>query len=99
MKNEQLSSPNIIDSFSEKLSNKIQAGFKISEYNAKLPYVVLTKEQKSINHALHLQLFCITFGIWSFVWIYLTLTHTPKKEILIAIDEDGNVFEEKCLLN
>ena len=99
MKNKQLSSPITIDSFSKKLSNKIQAGFKISEYNAKLPYVVLTKEQKRINHALHLQLFCITFGIWSVVWIYLTLTHTPKKEILIAIDEDGNVFEEKCSLN
>ena len=99
MKNNQSSTPTTIDSFSKKLSNKIQAGFKITEYNEKLPYVVLIKEQKSINHALHLQLSCITIGIWSVVWIYLLLTHIPKKEILIAIDEDGNVFEEKCVLN
>ncbi|MFA9187286.1 hypothetical protein AAGV33_02850 [Flavobacterium sp. FBOR7N2.3] len=98
MKKEQFPSKTTIDSFSKKLSNKIRAGFKITEYNDKLPYVVLIKEQKNINHALHLQLFCITIGLWSIVWIYLTLTHIPKKEILIAIDEDGNIFEEKCLL-
>ncbi|MGM8361653.1 hypothetical protein ACSV4D_07050 [Flavobacterium sp. ARAG 55.4] len=95
MKNKAHSTKN----FSKKLSNKIKAGFKITEYNTKLPYVVLTKEQKNINHNVHLVLFCLTIGIWSLVWIYVTLTHTPKKEILIAIDEDGNVFEEKCLLN
>lgn len=99
MKKNQPSTPTTIDRFSKKLSNKIQAGFKIIEYNHKLPYVVLIKEQKSINHVLHLQLSCITIGIWSVVWIYLSLTHIPKKEILIAIDEDGNVFEEKCVLN
>jgi hypothetical protein len=86
-------------SFSKKLSDKIKLGFKITEFNDKLPYVILTKEQKSINHNLHFMLFCLTIGAWSIIWIYLTLTHIPKKEILIAIDEDGNVFEEKCLLN
>jgi hypothetical protein len=95
MKNNELTS----QSFSKKLSTKMKDGFKITEYNAKLPYVVLTKEEKSINHNLHFSLFCLTIGIWSVVWIYITLTHTPKKEILIAIDEDGNVFEEKCLLS
>ncbi|HJR99376.1 MAG TPA: hypothetical protein VJ780_00460 [Flavobacterium sp.] len=85
--------------FSKKLSDKIKTGFKITEYNTKLPYVVVTKEQKGINHNLHFTLFCCTIGIWSVIWIYLIATHTSKKEILIAIDEDGNVFEEKCLLN
>lgn len=85
------------EKFSKKLSKKVKAGFIITEYNSKLPYVVLTKEQKKINHNLHLSLFILTIGIWSIVWIYCTLTHIPKKEILIAIDEDGNVFEEKCL--
>lgn len=98
MKNATLTSRTSLDSFSKKLSNKIQAGFKIVEYNEKLPYVVLTKEQKNLNHSFHFTLSILTIGIWLIVWIYLTLTHTPKKEILIAIDEDGNVFEEKCVL-
>lgn len=98
MKKDQINQLTTIDPFSKKLSNKIQAGFKIIEYNDKLPYVVLTKERKNINHSLHLILSCITIGIWSVVWIYLTITHSPKKEILIAIDEDGNVFEEKCVM-
>lgn len=99
MKKETLLSTSTLDDFSAKLSNKMKAGFTIIEYNDKLPYVVLEKEQKNINHALHFQLCCITIGIWPIVWIYLTLTHNRKKEILIAIDEDGNVFEEKCWLD
>ena len=99
MKNTTLITETSFRNFSKKRSDKIRAGFKVVEYNDKLPYVVLSKESRHLNHSLHFQLFWITVGIWSIVWIYLTLSHTSKKEILIAIDEDGNVFEEKCVLS
>lgn len=96
MKNHQLTSQKSYDTFSKKISSKINEGFKIIEQNNKLPYAVLSKEKKDTNHPLHFFLSCITLGIWIIVWIYLILMDSPKKEILVAIDEDGNVFEEKC---
>jgi hypothetical protein len=82
--------------FSNLLSHRIQKGFKIVEQNDKLPYVVLSKESKAINHKLHFLLSCITIGLWSVVWIYLIFKASGNKKILVAIDEDGKVFEEKC---
>lgn len=85
------------DQFHKILSAKTRNGFIITEQNEKLPYVVLSKEKKAINHSLHLFLTCITLGLWSIVWIYLSITLSRKKNILVAVDEDGNVFEDKCL--
>lgn len=86
-----------LDQFHKMLLARTRNGFVIVEHNEKLPYVVLTKEKKVINHSLHLFLTCITFGLWSLVWIYLIITLSRKKNILVAVDEDGNVFEDKCL--
>jgi hypothetical protein len=86
-----------LDQFHKMLSSKIRNGFVIVEHNEKLPYAVLSKEKKQINHPLHLFLTCITFGLWSPVWIYLSITFSQKKDILVALDEDGNLFEDKCL--
>ncbi|WP_456312719.1 hypothetical protein [Pseudomonas shirazensis] len=86
-----------LDQFHKMLSSKIRNGFVITEHNEKLPYVVLSKEKKEINHALHFVLTLITLGFWSIVWIYLMLTLSRKKDILVALDEDGNLFEEKCI--
>jgi hypothetical protein len=96
MKNHQLTPQTGLDTFSKKISGKINKGFKIIEQNNKLPYAVLSKEKKDINHPLHFFLSCITLGIWIIVWIYILFTDSQKREILVAIDEDGNVFEEKC---
>lgn len=87
-----------LDRFHKMLSAKTRNGFVIIEHNTKLPYAVLSKAKKEINHPLHLFLTCITFGLWSIVWIYLSIRLSPKKDILVALDEDGNVFEDKCLL-
>ncbi|MEP6805633.1 MAG: hypothetical protein ABI892_13990 [Flavobacterium sp.] len=86
-----------LDRFHKMLSAKTRNGFVIIEHNTKLPYAVLSKTKKDINHPLHLFVTCITFGLWSIVWIYLSITLSPKKDILVALDEDGNVFEDKCL--
>lgn len=86
-----------IEQFKQMISAKTRNGFVITEHNDKLPYVVLSKEKKAINHSLHLFLTCITFGLWSIVWIYLSITLSRKKNILVAVDEDGNLFEDKCL--
>jgi hypothetical protein len=43
-------------------------------------------------------IFCLTLGLWSFAWLYLTIEATKQKKILVAIDEDGFPFEEKCLV-
>lgn len=83
--------------FHEMISAKTRNGFVIVEHNEKLPYVVLSKEKKAVNHTFHLFLTCLTFGLWSIVWIYLIITLSQKKSILVAVDEDGNLFEDKCL--
>jgi hypothetical protein len=86
-----------LDQFHKILSSKIRNGFVVIEHNEKLPYVVLSKEKKEINHGLHFILTLFTFGFWSIIWIYLIVTLSRKKDILVALDEDGNLFEEKCL--
>jgi hypothetical protein len=68
----------------------------VIEKNDKLPYVVLSKEKKQLNSSLQLILVFATIGLWSIVWLYLLIS-LRKKQILVALDEDGNVFEEKCL--
>ena len=97
MESYQFINEKILDRFYEIIAAKTRNGFVITEQNEKLPYVVLSKEKKAINHAFHLFLSCITFGFWLFVWVYLILTFSFKKEILLAVDEVGNLFEDKCL--
>lgn len=97
MKNYQLTNDHNTDQFQKMLSTKIRNGFIIIEHNEKLPYVVLSKEKKAIKHSLHLLLTLLTLGLWSVVWIYLIVTLSRKKSILVAVDEDGNLFEDKCL--
>ncbi|WP_026727080.1 hypothetical protein [Flavobacterium denitrificans] len=86
-----------LDQFYEMISAKKRNGFVVVEHNEKLPYVVLSKEKKTLNHSFHLFLTCITFGLWSCVWLYLIVVLSQKTNILVAVDEDGNLFEDKCL--
>ncbi|MHC0444175.1 hypothetical protein ACWA1F_02130 [Flavobacterium sp. 3-218] len=86
-----------IDRFYEIIAAKTRNGFVITEQNEKLPYVVLSKEKKAVNHTFHFFLSIITLGFWLIVWIYLTITFSRKKDILVAVDEDGNLFEDKCI--
>lgn len=86
-----------LDRFYEIIAAKTRNGFVITEQNEKLPYVVLSKEKKAVNHTFHLFLSIITLGFWLIVWIYLTITFSRKKDILVAVDEDGNLFEDKCI--
>lgn len=93
----QFTSEKTLNQFHEMISAKTRNGFVIVEHNEKLPYVVLSREKKVVKHTLHLFLTCLTFGLWSVVWIYLIITLSQKKNILVAVDEDGNLFEDKCL--
>ncbi|KFF07204.1 hypothetical protein [Flavobacterium reichenbachii] len=86
-----------IHQFEKMLSTRIRNGFVIVEHDEKLPYVVLSKEKKAINHPFHFLITFMTLGLWAFVWIYFTVTYSQKKNILVAVDEDGNLFEDKCL--
>ena len=97
MRSHQLNSQADFDKFQQRLSNKIQSGFRIIEQNNKLPYVVLCRERKNIDHSYYLFLSCITVGIWLLVWVYVLINDSQKNQILISLDEDGNVFEDKCL--
>ena len=97
MKSYQLTNEKDSAKFQQILSNKIQNGFIVIEKNDKLPYVVLSKEKKQIDSSLQLTLVFATLGLWSIVWLYLIISLSRKKQILVALDEDGNVFEEKCL--
>lgn len=83
--------------FQKILSAKIQNGFIITERNDKSPYVVLSKKKKQIDPSYHLLLVFLTVGLWSFVWLFLIIHYKKTKNILVAVDEDGNIFEEKCL--
>lgn len=93
----QFTSEKTLNQFHEMISAKTRNGFVVVEHNEKLPYVVLSREKKVVKHTLHLFLTCLTFGLWSVVWIYLIVTLSQKKNILVAVDEDGNLFEDKCL--
>lgn len=97
METYQFTNEKALDKFYEMISVKKRNGFVVVEHNEKLPYVVLSKEKKVIKHTLHLLLTCLTFGLWSIVWLYLILTLSRKRSILVAVDEDGNLFEDKCL--
>jgi hypothetical protein len=84
--------------FTKVISNKIGDGFVIIERNDKLPFTILFKEGKKCNHRLNFLVSCFTFGMWTLPWLYLSQVTSKDKKILIAIDEDGRVFEENCYL-
>lgn len=83
--------------FNESINTKIQAGFVLEERNDELPFAVMSKRKRFVNHKLNFSLACITLGIWSVVWVYIN--HISKaRKIVLGIDEDGQLFEENCLL-
>lgn len=96
MDNNHLSSEKSLQDFYTKVSSKISAGFTVKERNDNLPFAILSREAKVINHTFNFVLFCLTFGLWSIVWLYLTFNYAKEKRILIAIDEDGKTFVETC---
>ncbi|MFB3387395.1 hypothetical protein [Flavobacterium sp. LAR06] len=97
MKKNQLSQESL-QVFSNMISSKVHKGFTLEERNDKLLFAVLSKGGKVVNHGLNFTIFCLTLGLWSFAWLYLTVHASKKKKILVAIDEDGYPFEEKCLV-
>ena len=84
--------------FTSILNDKTNNGFVVLERNDKLPYAVLLKKKKKVDHVFNFCIFCATLGLWSIAWIYITQVSSKAKKILIAIDEDGNPFEEKCYI-
>ena len=82
--------------FSSIVKDKTNNGFIVLERNDKLPYAVLLKKKKKVDHLFNFWIFCATLGLWSIAWIYIKQVSSKAKKILIAIDEDGNPFEEKC---
>ena len=84
--------------FSSIIANKTNKGFLVLERNDKLPFAVLLKKKKKVDHVFNFFIFCATLGLWSIAWIYITQVSSKAKKILIAIDEDGNPFEEKCYM-
>ncbi|SFF08610.1 hypothetical protein [Flavobacterium xueshanense] len=84
--------------FSSIIADKTNNGFVVLERNDKLPFAVLLKKKKKVDHVLNFCIFCVTLGLWSIAWIYITQVSSKAKKILIAIDEDGNPFEEKCYM-
>lgn len=92
----QLTDKENFQKYTSVLANKIHKGFVIVEKNDKLPFTVLKKEAIKVDHSLNFLIFCATFGLWSLPWIYISQVASKEKNILVAIDEDGNTFEEKC---
>lgn len=84
--------------FSSIVENKTSHGFIVLERNDKLPFAILLKKRQKVDHLLNFCICCITLGLWSVAWIYITQVSSKSKKILIAIDEDGNAFEEKCFM-
>ncbi|HTG66647.1 MAG TPA: hypothetical protein VL859_09745 [Flavobacterium sp.] len=80
----------------EVVGQKIKKGFVVEEVNNKLPFAVLSKKPIKVNHHLNFWISCATFGLWSIPWMYQSYKAKKEKKILIGIDEDGNLFEEKC---
>lgn len=85
-----------LQDFYNRISAKIRADFIVKEKNDKLPFAILSREPRGINHTLNFIVFCLTLGVWSVGWLYMTFVYGKEKRILIAIDEDGKTFEETC---
>ncbi|MFV5689292.1 hypothetical protein ACM55M_11785 [Flavobacterium sp. ZT3R25] len=96
MQSNQYINEESLQKFSTIIANKISNGFVITERNDALPFAVLSKDAKAVDHGFNFLLCCVTLGLWSIAWIYLTYVSSREKKILVAIDEDGNTFEEKC---
>lgn len=78
------------------VAQKIRKGFVVEEVNNKLPFAVLSKKPEKVNHQLNFWISCATFGLWSIPWIYKSYKAKKEKKIIVAIDEDGKLFEEEC---
>ncbi|BDB53602.1 hypothetical protein GENT11_19140 [Flavobacterium ammonificans] len=96
MNNNYVITEKSLQDFYNRISSRIRSGFIVKEKNDKLPFAILTREPKIVNHSFNLVLCCLTFGLWSIIWIYQTLSYGREKRILISIDEDGKTFEETC---
>lgn len=98
MKSKTCTNDDNLIKFSSILDDKTSNGFIILERNDKLPYAVLLKKRRKVDHVFNFFICCATLGLWSIAWIYITQVSSKTKKILIAIDEDGNPFEEKCYM-
>ncbi|SHG15582.1 NGP1NT (NUC091) domain-containing protein [Flavobacterium segetis] len=95
MKSKLISDDNF-KKFASILEEKTKDGFEVVEQNDKLPYAVLKKAGEKVNHNLNFFICCVTLGIWTIPWIYITQVSSKAKKILVAIDEDGNAYVDKC---
>ncbi|MBK0369997.1 hypothetical protein [Flavobacterium agrisoli] len=98
MSTHQLAQTDNLQVFSNLISNKLNNGFVLEERNDELFFAVLSKGGKVIDHSFNFVIFIFTLGLWSIAWLYLTLEYSKPKKILVAIDEDGIPFEEKCFV-
>jgi hypothetical protein len=96
MKNQELTNDENKIKFSKILKEKINKGFVIEERNDKLPFAVLSKKGIKVNHNINFIYSCATLGLWSIPWMYRSFISSREQRILVAIDEDGNAFEDKC---
>jgi hypothetical protein len=96
MENNYIITDKSLQDFYNQISLRTRNGFTLTEKNDKLPFAILSRAPREINHTFNFLLFCLTLGLWSVIWFYLIYVYAKKKTILIAIDEDGKTFEEKC---
>jgi NRPS condensation-like uncharacterized protein len=96
MKRDQFIKEEDWENYVTTLSLKVNNGFVIEEKNDKMPFAVLSKVNRKVNHTFNLIMCFFTLGLWSFVWGYLCYSSNKKRKILIAIDEDGKTFVENC---
>lgn len=94
----QLINQDKLNQFTNTIASRIQKGFVIIEKNDKMPFIILMREEKKVNHMLNFVVFCITFGVWSLPWLYIAQVSSKAKKIVVAIDEEGNIFEENCYM-
>ena len=85
------------ENFKNSIATKIKNGFTLVEKNDKLPFAILAKEEKRVDLGGRRIIKKKTLGVWSVAWIYLSYISRAKK-ILVALDEDGNVFQENCYI-
>jgi len=97
MKN-QLIKQQKLNQFTNTIANKIQNGFVVTERNDKMPFTILVKQGKQVDHSFNFLVCCATLGMWLLPWLYLTQVSSRAKTILVAIDEEGNIFEENCYM-
>lgn len=92
----QLDDESRLSILSREINARLMGGWLLINRDDSNASAILGRPGKSVNHILHLLLSLLTFGLWVFIWILLTIFQTREKRVSIWIDPFGKCIERKA---